>query len=343
MNESMMIYLFGGLCFLAVVGVGLAMTGSGGGAAAKRAREIGRGEQKSTKRRGGDADVQKRSRQTQQMLDQLRKEGKQRQSSLIPKDTASLISQAGLDLPVSAFWIICAISGLAGAVLVFLSGAGVTGASVRGIFIPGPFIMIAAGIAGFFGLPRWVLGMLAKMRAKKMTNQFADAIDVIVRGVKSGLPLTECLRIIAKESPAPLGEEFETLTDNIAMGTSVERSLQKFYQRVPLPEVNFFVIVLTIQAKSGGNLSEALGNLSNIIRSRKMMREKIKAMSSEAKASAMIIASLPFAVGGMVYATTPEYISELWLTSTGHMILAGAAGLMFTGIMVMRRMINFEI
>lgn len=343
MTESMMIYVFGGLCFLAVVGVGLAMTGSGGDTASKRAREIGRGEQKVAKRAGGEADVQKRSRQTQQMLDQLRKDGKQRKSSLVPKDTASLISQAGLDLPVSAFWIISGVSALAAVVTVFLSGAGVTGASVRGIFIPGPLIMMAAGIAGFFGLPRWILGTLAKMRAKKMTNQFADAIDIIVRGVKSGLPLTECLRIIARESPAPLGEEFETLTDNIAMGTSVDRALQKFYQRVPLPEVNFFVIVLTIQSKSGGNLSEALGNLSNIIRSRKMMREKVKAMSSEAKASAMIIASLPFAVGAMVYGTTPEYIAELWLTSTGHMILAGAAGLMFTGIMVMRRMINFEL
>lgn len=338
-----MIYVFGGLCFLAIVGVGLALTASGGGAASKRAKAIGRGEQKTVKSRGGDSDVQKRNRQTRQMLEQLRQEGKQRKSSLVPRDTASLISQAGLDLPTSAFWIISAVSAVAAVVVVFLSGAGVSGASVRGVFIPGPLIMIAASIAGFFGLPRWILGTLAKMRAKKMTNQFADAIDVIVRGVKSGLPLTECLRIIARESPAPLGEEFETLTDNIAMGTSVDRSLQKFYERVPLPEVNFFVIVLTIQSKSGGNLSEALGNLSNIIRSRKMMREKIKAMSSEAKASAMIIASLPFVVGVMVYMTTPEYIAELWLTSTGHMILAGAAGLMFTGIMVMRRMINFEI
>lgn len=343
MNDPMMMYAFAGLCFLAIVGLGLALTSSGGGAASRRAKEIGRGEHKPNKRQNADQDIQKRNRQTRQMLDQLRKEGQAKRSSLVPNDTASLIRQAGLDMPVSVFWIISAVCATAGVALVFMSGAGVEGVTVRGVFIPGPLIMIAAGLAGFFGVPRWLLGMLAKSRAKKMTNQFADAIDIIVRGVKSGLPLTECLRIIANESPAPLGEEFMTLTDNIAMGTSVDRALQKFYERVPLPEVNFFVIVLTIQAKSGGNLSEALGNLSSIIRSRKMMREKIKAMSSEAKASAMIIASLPFAVGGMVYATTPEYISELWRTSTGHLILAGAAGLMFTGVMVMRRMINFEI
>ena len=114
-------------------------------------------------------------------------------------------------------------------------------------------------------------------------------------------------------------------------------------KRVPLPEVNFFVIVLTIQAKSGGNLSEALGNLSKVIRERKMMREKIKAMSSEAKASAGIIASLPFAVGLMVFMTTPSYIMELFINPTGHMILFMGAGLMFTGITVMRRMISFDI
>ena len=181
------------------------------------------------------------------------------------------------------------------------------------------------------------------MRHKKMTAQFADAIDIIVRGVKSGLPLTECLRIIAAESPAPLGTEFKNLTDNIQMGMTMDRALQQFYKRVPLPEVNFFVIVLTIQSKSGGNLSEALGNLSAVIRQRKMMREKIKAMSSEAKASAGIIASLPFAVGFMVYLTTPSYIMELFLKPTGHMILFMGAGLMFTGVTVMRRMINFDI
>jgi len=203
--------------------------------------------------------------------------------------------------------------------------------------------IVFAGLAGGLGLPNWILGFLAKGRNKKMLNQFADGIDIIVRGVKSGLPLTECLRIIANESPAPLGPEFQTLTDNIKMGMNNDRALQNFYKRVPLSEVNFFVIVLSIQAKAGGNLSEALGNLSIVIRSRKMMREKIIALSSEAKASAMIIGSLPFAVGFMVYMTTPGYIMTLFTEPTGHMILFMGFCLMALGITVMRRMISFDI
>lgn len=344
MDGSMMIYILAGLCFLAVAGMGLALSGNES-KAAKRARQFAKAGTATGKKAPSREHLEaaKRSKQTQQMLQSLRKQNEQRRRSVLPKDTASLIRQAGLDLPVAAFWIISAVCGAAAALALIVSGAGVSGVTIRGVFVPGPLLTVFAGVAGFLGVPRWALGMLKARRSKKLTNQFADAIDVIVRGVKSGLPLTECLRIISKESPEPLSSEFTALTDNISMGSTIDRALQKFYQRVPLPEVNFFVIVLTIQSKSGGNLSEALGNLSSIIRSRKMMREKIKAMSSEAKASAGIIAALPFAVSGMVYMTTPEYISELWLTSTGHMILAGAAGLMFTGIMVMRRMINFEI
>jgi len=128
----------------------------------------------------------------------------------------------------------------------------------------------------------------------------------------------------------------------LQMGMTTERALQQFYKRVPLPEVNFFVIVLSIQAKAGGNLSEALGNLSTVIRSRKMMREKIKALSAEAKASAYIIGSLPFAVGFMVYLTTPSYISELWTSSGGHTVLFVGFCLYTIGIVVMRKMISFD-
>lgn len=345
MSDDMIIYALGGLCFLVIAGVGVALTG-GGGNASKRAKELAKGgSANAAKQKGGKGanEAAKRNKQTQQMLAKLREENQKRKSKVSGNDPASLIRQAGLDMSVQTFWIISVVTGLMAGLLVLVSGAGINGATVRGIMIPGPLLILFGALAGFLGLPRWVLGMLKARRAKKLTNQFADAIDIIVRGVKSGLPLTECLRIIAKESPDPLGSEFAMLTDNISMGTTMDRALKKFYERVPLPEVNFFVIVLTIQAKSGGNLSEALGNLSAIIRSRKMMREKIKAMSSEAKASAGIIAALPFAVTIMVYFTTPDYISMLWTTSQGHMILAMAAGLMFTGVMVMRRMINFDI
>ena len=342
MNSDLMIYAVGGLAFLALAGVGMALTGGSGEAATKRAKQISQGKAGGKRNEVQDVNTQ-RKRQTQQMLKKLRQQDEERRKTLVPQDIKAKINQAGLNLPVEVFWAGSIILGILLAALTYLSGAEGP-PPIAGIEIKSrPAMIIAAGIAGFLGLPRWLLGMMTKIRHKKMTNQFADAIDIIVRGVKSGLPLSECLRIIAKESPEPLGGEFKTLTDNIQMGTTLERALQQFFKRVPLPEVNFFVIVLTIQSKSGGNLSEALGNLSKVIRERKMMREKIKAMSSEAKASAGIIASLPFAVGFMVFMTTPSYIMELFLNPTGHMILFMGACLMFTGVTVMRKMINFDI
>ncbi|MEO0815896.1 MAG: type II secretion system F family protein [Pseudomonadota bacterium] len=342
MNEDLIIYGIAGLAFLAIAGVGLAFAGGGSGeAVAKRAKQLSN-DKKDRVSKARNEKQDSRRRQTQQMLDRLRTENEARKRSIMPRDIGSRLKQAGLDVPISAFWIASVVLGLTAATVAYISGA--DGATVSGIELRSrPVVIFAAGFAGFLGLPRFLLGFLAGMRNKKLTNQFADAIDIIVRGVKSGLPLNECLQIIARESPDPLSTEFQQLSDNIRMGNTVEQALGKFYQSVPLPEVNFFVIVLNIQSKSGGNLSEALGNLSSIIRSRKMMREKIKAMSSEAKASAMIIGSLPFAVGGMVYMTTPEYVMKLFTTSLGHTFLAGGAFWMFCGIMVMRNMINFEI
>ncbi|WP_233355764.1 type II secretion system F family protein [Henriciella litoralis] len=341
MSSDLIFIVVGVLAFLAVAGAGIALTGGAGDAANKRVRQMKEGTAKKN-RSNPDSNTQRR-RQTQQMLKKLRQQDEARRKSIVPQDIKAKLRQAGLDFPPEAFWMFSAVLGIGFALITFMSGAEgpppIAGFEIKSR----PAMIFAAAVAGFLGVPRWLLGMLTKRRYKKLTAQFADAIDIIVRGVKSGLPLTECLRIIARESPAPLGAEFQTLTDNIQMGTTVERALQNFYKRVPLPEVNFFVIVLTIQAKSGGNLSEALGNLSKVIRERKMMREKIKAMSSEAKASAGIIATLPFAVGVMVFLTTPAYIMELFIKPTGHMILFMGAALMFTGVTVMKRMISFDI
>ncbi|MEL7452692.1 MAG: type II secretion system F family protein [Pseudomonadota bacterium] len=343
-QQDMMIYGVAALAFIAVAGLGLAFAGGGSEhAAKKRAKQISTGQsgQKKGSGRKENDDSAARRKETQKMLAKLRQEDEKRRKSVVPQNIKGKIEQAGLKISPSAFWIISAISGVVIAGLVFMSGA--DGLIIQGIsFKSRPAVVTAAGLAGFLGLPRWVLGFLAKSRAKKITNQFADALDIIVRGVKSGLPLTECLRIIARESPAPLGPEFEVLTDSVSMGTNMERALQNLYRRVPLPEINFFVIVLSIQTKAGGNLSEALGNLSAVIRSRRMMREKVAALSSEAKSSAMIIGALPFAVGTMVYITTPAYIMKLFTTDTGHLILASGAALMITGTTVMRKMINFD-
>lgn len=341
-NSDLMLIAVAGLAFLAVAGVGLAFAGGGSAeAASKRARQF-QADQKNASKNRKSGQEKARARQTQQMLANLREQNEEKRKSLLPRDIGARMQRAGIDAPPSSFWIFSAILGVALAAGAFLSGA--DGFSLFGMELRSrPAVVTAAAAAGFLGVPRWLLGMLEKRRHKKLTNQFADAIDIIVRGVKSGLPLNECLQIIGRESPEPLAGEFRDLSDNIRMGNTVEQALGKFYRRVPLPEVNFFVIVLNIQSKTGGNLSEALGNLASIIRQRKMMREKIKAMSSEAKASAMIIGSLPFAVGSMVFLTTPSYIMELFTTPTGHGILALGAVLMGLGIMVMRNMINFDI
>ena len=283
----------------------------------------------------------RRRAKTQEMLESLRKQDKERRKSTAAHDIGSKLTQAGLELPLPMFWIISIVAGAVCAGVVWISGA--EGLVINGISLKSrPVLCAAAFFAGTFGLPQFILNTMIKGRHKKMVNQFADALDVIVRGVKTGLPLGECIRIIGRESPEPLRKEFLTFADNLSMGSGLDRALGALYKRMPLQEVNFFAIVLMIQSKAGGNLSEALGNLSTVIRSRKMMREKVKALSSEAKASAYIIGSLPFAVAVMVYLTTPDYIMELFRTETGHVILALAAAMMGTGIMVMRNMINFD-
>ncbi len=340
MDSSLLIYLIAGLAFVAIAGVGFAFAGPEN-TSTRRVKQV------QNRNRGDAGGRQKgvdaaRRRQNQQVLEKLREDNKERKSALLPRDIKSRLMQAGLDIPVMAFWIVSVLLGVAAGIATYMSGA--DGFAYNDMeFRSRPLVVAMGAFAGGVGFPRWVLGFLIKGRASKMTAQFADGIDIIVRGVKSGLPLNECLRIIGRESPEPLASEFRDLSSNLQMGNTLDQALNKFYSRVPLPEVNFFVIVLLIQAKAGGNLSEALGNLSSIIRSRKMMREKIKALSSEAKASAMIIGCLPFAVGGMVYMSTPDYIMELFITSTGHFILGVGAALMITGVAVMRKMINFDI
>jgi tight adherence protein B len=342
MGGSLTIFLVAGLAFLAIAGLGLALSSGKGDAARKRAKEIAAGGQSAGPARRGVDDNTKRRQKTQEMLAELRRRDKDRKRASSAQDIKTRLTQAGIDMPVSVFWIISIITGVVFAGGVYLSG--VEGLVINGMELKSQPVLVGAALfAGMLGVPRFILSSITKSRHQRMVNQFADALDIIVRGVKSGLPLNECIKIIAKESPEPLRSEFHTFADGLQMGTGLDRALAALYKRMPLQEMNFFSIVLLIQAKAGGNLSEALHNLSTVIRARKMMKEKVKAMSSEAKASAMIIGALPFAVGTMVFITSPDYIMELFLTETGHFILVMAAGLMMTGIMVMRRMINFDV
>lgn len=256
-------------------------------------------------------------------LEQRQKEQKQRLSLRLQ------IEQAGLEITEQTFWMISLVCGVLMAVLVFFAGQGL--------------IAIFLGfVVGVVGLPRWILSSMRTRRQKKFTEEFANALDVIVRGVKSGLPLNECLKIIANEAQQPVAEEFGLVTDGQKVGLPLDQSLQKLFERMPVAEVNFFMIVLVIQQSSGGNLSEALGNLSEVLRTRKQMRAKIQAMSSEAKASAAIIGSLPPGVAALVYMTSPDYMITLFTSEPGHIMLGLSAVWMSTGILVMRKMINFN-
>ena len=242
---------------------------------------------------------------------------------------AARLKQAGLSLKVRTFYIISVVVGVVATLVALVFGL---------------HILVVLGVALIFGLglPRWVIGFLAKGRMKKFSLEFPNAVDVIVRGIKSGLPVHECFKIIGRESPAPLGPEFKTLSEGLAVGLSLEQALEKMYGRIPTPELRFFTIVIAIQQKTGGNLAEALGNLSTVLRARRMMGEKIKALSSEAMASAGIIASLPPVVMGMVLLTSPAYMMPLFNDFRGNFMLLVAVALMATGVFVMKRMISFK-
>jgi tight adherence protein B len=242
---------------------------------------------------------------------------------------ATRISQAGLSWSKNRFILVSCAIGIGFLFLGILLGARLP-------------VALALAFAGGFGVPRWLLSFLKKRRELKFLNAFPDAIDVIVRGVKAGLPLLDCIKMVATEAPEPIKSEFRAILDTQAIGMPLGEACGKLYERTPLPEANFFGIVVGIQQKAGGNLSEALGNLSRVLRDRKKMKAKVRAMSQEAKASAGIIGALPVAVMTLVYMTSPGYITLLFTEQLGHLMLAGSAIWMAMGVLVMKKMINFD-
>jgi tight adherence protein B len=239
------------------------------------------------------------------------------------------LQQAGLDWSKQRFVITCAAMGVAAFLLFMAIHAGLLAS-------------LGIGFAAALGLPLWLLHFLKKRRDAKFIEGFPDAVDIIVRGIRAGLPLLDSLRVITAESAEPIKSEFRSILETQAIGMPIGEACTKLYDRIPLPEANFFGIVISIQQKAGGNLSEALANLSRVLRDRKKMKAKIQAMSMEAKASAAIIACLPAAVMVLVYLSSPQYISLLWTTPTGRMMLACCAAWMTAGVLVMRKMINFD-
>jgi tight adherence protein B len=239
-------------------------------------------------------------------------------------------SQAGLKIDRKKFYLFSLIS--AGAVgFIAMTAVGNPIASLPGMLVGG------------LGLPHWFLGFRRNRRIKAFLIEFPNALDVITRGLKSGLPLNDCVRIISTEAAEPVRSEFRAIMDAQALGISLGEAIEDLYRRIPVPEANYFAIIVTIQQKSGGNLAESLGNMSKVVRERRKLKGKIQALSAEAKSSAGIIGMMPPSVAGLVYLTTPSYIEKLWVTQAGLFTLVGCAIWMLMGILVMRKMINFDI
>lgn len=268
-----------------------------------------------------------RRRQVQDSLKQIEERTRQQKRGV---SLRLMISRSGLNLSVRKFWIICGCVGLAMAILPLLFGLSV-------------LVSVLAGVVGGFGLPRWFLSSLAKRRQKAFLEDLADSVDVIVRGLKAGLPLSDAMRVIAAEAAPPVGPEFKQVVEGQRVGITIDQGLERMFERVPLPEVSFLGIVIGIQSKSGGNLSEALGNLSKVLRDRKKLKGKVRSMSQEAKSSAAIIGSLPFFIVGALLLISPDYLEPLLTTRTGHITLACCGAWMLLGVLFMRKMINFDI
>jgi tight adherence protein B len=278
--------------------------------------------------RGGAGQVQVRSKRDQ--VAQSLKELDQREKARGKLTLEQRINQAGLTIDRKMFFI--------------WSAGSAVGFAFLGNMLTGSLVGVGVGLfVGAFGVPRWALEFLKNRRTKKFLIEFPNALDVMVRGLKSGLPLNDCVRVIASEAAEPVKGEFRAILDSQAIGLSLAEAIEGLAERIPVPETIYFGIIIAIQAKSGGNLAESLSNMSKVVRDRRKLRAKVQALSAEAKTSAGIIAAMPPGVAGMVYITTPSYIEVLWTTQTGQFVLVGCAIWMLMGVLIMRKMINFEV
>ncbi|MCW8835107.1 MAG: type II secretion system F family protein [Rhodospirillales bacterium] len=202
---------------------------------------------------------------------------------------------------------------------------------------------LLGGVAAGAGLPHMIVGMMISRRRAKFVKLFPDAIDLLVRGVKSGLPVIEGINVAGREMASPVGEEFRGIADQIRLGATLEEALWATAARLDIPEFKFFVISLVVQSETGGNLGETLGNLSDILRKRQQMKLKIKAMASEARASATILGSLPFIMIGLLFAVSPDYIIVLFTDDRGLLFAGVALISVMMGVGVMSKMVRFDI
>ncbi|ADZ72080.1 type II secretion system F family protein [Polymorphum gilvum] len=274
-------------------------------------------------------DAEKRRKSVQDQLKEFEEKQKARQKRANSLTLTNRLEQAGLDWERKHFIIFSIVSGLVFLILGFL-------------LTRSPILTLAIAFVGGLGFPRWYLARRRRKRFDAFLNELPNAVDIIVRGVKAGLPLGDCIKIVASEARDPVAGEFRKIVEAQVMGLTLTEAVGRLPDRVPLAEANFFAIVVAIQQQAGGGLSEALGNLGKVLRGRKTLKGKIRALSSEAKSSAAIIGSLPFIVSLILYLIAPDYIMLLFTETAGNMIIAGGLLWMFIGSMVMKNMINFD-
>ena len=275
-------------------------------------------------------EMSKRRKSVQDSLKELEKKQEEKSRKIGDGSIKSRLAQTGLSWGQTHFYVMSGVLGLVVLLMTLLSGAPLLAA-------------VGAAFVAAIGMPRWIVGFLVKRRQKKFLNEFPNALDVMVRSIKSGLPLNDALRLIASDGQEPVKTEFRRVIESQQVGLSIPEACVRMMQTMPLSEVNFFSIVITIQSQAGGILSEALGNLARVLRERKKMKAKVQALSMEAKASAVIIGALPFIVALLVYLTSPDYMTILFTDSRGHIIMLFSGIWMSIGILVMRNMINFDI
>ena len=270
-GEDLTQLAFIGMVVVAVGGVALALLFPllSGGNAQQRLKAVAENKKAGSTQKSGafnrlvEGQKDNRRKQIQETLKQIDEREKQRKKRLTLR---MQLMQAGLDISVNMFWIFSVITAVLFAVPPLIFG------------IPW-YVSVLAGIVGFFGFPRWLLGFLRKRRQNIFLNDFADAIDVMVRGLKAGLPVSDAMKVIAAESGPPVGPEFSEVVEGQRVGITIDQGIERMFERMPLSEVNFLGIVMSIQSKTGGNLSEALNNLSKVLRDRKKMKAKIRAVS----------------------------------------------------------------
>lgn len=258
----------------------------------------------------------------------------ERQLSLILPNREALqrrLSRAGLEMSLISFLVIAAVLGA------------VIALAIRTLF---GFPLVTAGAVGFgagFMLLNLFIGFLGHRRSEKFLKQLPDAIDIVIRSVRAGLPVLEGISVVREEFQAPLGPEFKTIRDKVHFGASLEEALWDIAKRIDRPEFNFLVISIAVQKETGGNLTEALENLSRILRQRDQMKLKIRALSSEARASAYILCAMPFIMATLVSIMNPGYLDLLIYDPRGNVLVGVGLGTMFTGMLVMAKMVRFQI